>query len=184
MIVRRRSTSDRWPGMSAHRSLFSPSEQACLEPVHDHDHGPVDRGAQRRALRLTLVANAAFLVVEVVGGLATHSLALLADAAHMASDVAALVIALAALHLLERPATDRHTYGLQRAEVLGAQANGVALLGVAVWITIAAVHRLDQPADVHGGGLLVVAVIGLVVNLASVVALSRSAGESLNMRGA
>ncbi|MCU1486363.1 MAG: cation diffusion facilitator family transporter [Actinomycetia bacterium] len=155
--------------------------------MHDHDHAhahPVDRGAQRRALRLALVANAGFLVVEFVTGLATHSLALLADAAHMASDVVALVIALVAQALLARPATDRHSYGLQRAEVLGAQANGIGLVVVAAWITVTAVQRLGSPADVRGGGLLVVATIGLVVNLGSVVVLKRAAGDSLNMRAA
>lgn len=159
-----------------------------LDQGHDdrpgHAHRPVDRAAQRRALRLTLLANAVFLVVEVVAGLATRSLALLADSAHMASDVAALVVALGAQHLLERPATDRHSYGLQRAEVLGAQANGIGLLVVAAWIIVTAVQRLGSPTDVHGGPLVVVALLGLAVNLVSVAILQRAAGESLNMRGA
>lgn len=150
---------------------------------HSHPHG-ADTDARRRALRVALGANAAFLVVEVVGGIATRSLALLADAAHMASDVAALLVALIAQHLLARPATGRHSYGLQRAEVLGAQANGIGLVAVAIWIVVEAVRRLDQPADVEGGGLLVVAVLGLLVNLGSLVVLRRAAGESLNMRGA
>lgn len=155
--------------------------------MHDHDHHAhhhVPGGARTRALRLTLLANAGFLVVEVVAGVATGSLALLADAAHMASDVVALVIALVAQQLLGRPATDRHTYGLQRAEVLGAQANGIGLVVVAAWIVVTAVPRLGDPSEVHGGGLLVVAALGLVVNLVSVVVLRRAAGDSLNMRGA
>jgi cobalt-zinc-cadmium efflux system protein len=159
--------------------------------VHDHaEHGHLhhvtapDRPAQRRALRLALGANAAFLVVEVVAGLATHSLALLADGAHMASDVIALIVALGAQHLLDRPATDRHSYGLQRAEVLAAQANGIGLLVVAGWIVVTAIDRLGHPADVGGTGLLVVALLGLVVNVVSVVVLQRAAGDSLNMRGA
>jgi cobalt-zinc-cadmium efflux system protein len=155
--------------------------------VHDHDHHAhhhVPGGARTRALRLTLLANAGFLVVEVVAGVATGSLALLADAAHMASDVVALVIALVAQQLLGRPATDRHTYGLQRAEVLGAQANGIGLVVVAAWIVVTAVPRLGDPSEVHGGGLLVVAALGLVVNLVSVVVLRQAAGDSLNMRGA
>lgn len=152
--------------------------------AHDHHHTGVDRAAQGRALRITLVANGSFLVVEVVGGLATRSLALLADAAHMASDVGALVIALLALRLLSRPATSTHSYGLQRAEVLGAQANGISLLVVTAWIVYEAVQRLDQPVDVTGGGLLVVALLGLAVNLGSLVVLRRSSGQSLNMRGA
>lgn len=153
-------------------------------PAHDHHHAGGDREAQGRALRLALAANASFLVVEVVGGLATRSLALLADAAHMASDVAALLIALLAQRLLSRPATGTHSYGLQRAEVLGAQANGIGLLVVALWIVLEAVRRLDQPSEVAGGGLLVIAAVGLLVNLGSLVVLRRAAGDSLNMRGA
>lgn len=150
---------------------------------HGHDHGSL-RGAQRRALVVSLVLNAAFLVAEVAGGLLFRSLALLADAAHMASDVVGLVIALVAQRLLDRPATTRHTYGLQRAEVLGAQANGITLLVVAAWIVYEAVQRIGEPADVVGGGLLVVAVLGLVVNLGSAVLLARARGGSLNMHGA
>lgn len=161
-------------------------------PGHDHGHShglatgrtPVDRDAQRRALRWALLANAGFLVVEVVTGIATNSLALLADAAHMASDVVALVIALAAQRLLARPATGTHSYGMQRAEVLGAQANGIGLLVVAGWIVFEAVRRLGDPAHVAGGWLLVVALLGLAVNVASLVVLRRAAGQSLNMRGA
>jgi cobalt-zinc-cadmium efflux system protein len=150
----------------------------------DHHHVAVDRALQRRALRLALVANAAFLVVEVIGGLATHSLALLADAAHMASDVAALVIALVAQRLIDRPATGTHSYGFQRAEVLAAQANGIGLVAIAAWIVVTAVQRLGSPSDVAGGGLLVVALLGLAVNLGSVVVLQRAAGDNLNMRSA
>jgi cobalt-zinc-cadmium efflux system protein len=150
---------------------------------HHHAHG-VGRTTQRRALWIALVANAGFLVVEAVGGLAFHSLALLADAAHMVSDVAALAIALVAQRLLDRPATAKHSYGLQRAEVLGAQANGLTLIAVAGWIIVEAVHRIGRPADVAGGGLLVVATLGLLVNLGSAVLLARAQGDSLNMRGA
>jgi cobalt-zinc-cadmium efflux system protein len=151
--------------------------------VSGHHHGP-DRAVQRRALWASLLANAAFLVAEAVGGVAFHSLALLADAAHMLSDVAGLVIALVAQRLLERPASVRHTFGLQRAEVLGAQANAVALLAAGGWIVYEAVRRVGDPADVRGGGILVVAALGLAVNVGSAVLLRRAQGESLNMRGA
>ena len=147
-----------------------------------HAHG--SRAVQRQALWIALIANAAFLVVEFVGGLAFRSLALLADAAHMVSDVAGLAIALLAQGLVDRPATARHSYGLQRAEVLGAQANGLALLAGAAWIIYEAVRRIGTPHDVVGGGLLVVAVLGLLVNLGSAVMLARAQGHSLNMRGA
>jgi cobalt-zinc-cadmium efflux system protein len=128
--------------------------------------------------------NGVYLVVEVVAGLAFGSLALLADAAHMVSDVVALGVAGAAQSLLERPASARHTYGLQRAEVLAAQVNGVLLLAGGGWVVYEAIRRLGEPAVVAGSGLLVVATGGLVINVGSAVALSRSKGASLNMRGA
>jgi cobalt-zinc-cadmium efflux system protein len=124
------------------------------------------------------------MVAEVVGGLVFGSLALLADAAHMLSDVAGLAVALLAQRLIERPASVRHTYGLQRAEVLGAQANGVLLLATAGWILFEAVRRIGDPPEVAGPGLLVVATLGLAVNVGSAVLLSRVSGRSLNMRGA
>jgi cobalt-zinc-cadmium efflux system protein len=148
-----------------------------------HDHAP-PRGAQRRALWISLVANAGFMVAEVIGGLAFHSLALLADAAHMMSDVVGLGIALIAQHLLSRPATAKHSYGLQRAEVLGGQLNGMTLLLVAAWIVYEAIARLGAPADIEGGGMLVVAALGLAVNLGSAVLLARARGRSVNMQGA
>ena len=150
---------------------------------HGHDHGSM-RGAQRHALILALVFNGVFLVAEVIGGIAFRSLALLADAAHMTSDVVALVIALAAQRLLDRPATTRHSYGMQRAEVLGAQANAVSLLAVAAWIVYEAIRRIGEPADVEGVGLLLVAVLGLAVNVGSAWMLARARGGSLNMQGA
>lgn len=143
-----------------------------------------DRSAQRRALRTALVANAVFMGAEVAGGIVFGSLALLADAAHMLSDVAALGVALVALRLSERPHSERHTYGLQRAEVLGAQANAVALVAVSVWIFYEAARRLAEPRPVEGLGLVIVASVGLAVNVGSAVLLARTAGRSLNMRGA
>ncbi|MGH2820284.1 MAG: cation diffusion facilitator family transporter [Actinomycetota bacterium] len=146
--------------------------------------GRVSRRAQRRALWLALGANAAFLLVEVVGGLAFNSLALLADAAHMVSDVAALAVAIVAQSLLDKPASSRHTYGLQRAEVLGAQVNGLTLVAASGWIVFEALRRLGQPVEVQGAGLLAVAGLGLVVNVGSALVLARAQGRSLNMRGA
>jgi cobalt-zinc-cadmium efflux system protein len=124
------------------------------------------------------------LVAEGVGGITFHSLALLADATHMVSDVAGLAIALIAQRLVDRPATARHSFGLQRAEVLGAQVNGLTLLAVAGWIIFEAVKRVGHPTHVVGSGLLAVAIVGLVVNLGSAVMLARAGGRSLNMRAA
>jgi cobalt-zinc-cadmium efflux system protein len=143
-----------------------------------------DRTGERRALRLVLIANAVFAGVEVGGGVAFGSLALVADAAHMASDVAAIGIALVAVVLAERPYTSRHTYGLQRAEVLGALVNAVALFAVSAFVVWQALSRLRHPHHVIGGGLLAVASLGLLVNVGSALVLARARGRSLNMRAA
>lgn len=148
-----------------------------------HHHHP-GRAAQSNALRVALIANASFMFVELVGGLAFNSLALLADAGHMLSDVAALIVALLAHKLVSRPPSDRHTFGLQRAEVVGAQLNGLILMGLAAWLLFESFSRLRDPAAVEGLGLVVVAVAGLTVNLGSAVLLHKNRGNSLNMRGA
>lgn len=159
---------------------------------HHHDRRPdlarsgpeALRRGRRRGLWLALVLNGGFLAVELVGGVLFGSLALLADAVHMASDVGALTIALVALRLAERPASDRHTYGLQRAEVLGALVNGVVLVAAALWIAIEATRRIGDPVDIAGRGVALVAGVGLAVNVVSAVVLQRHAGRDLNMRGA
>jgi cobalt-zinc-cadmium efflux system protein len=133
---------------------------------------------------VAFAANGVLFVAEVAGGLAFRSLALLGDAAHLATDVVALGIALAAHRLVERPASARHTFGLQRAEVLAAQASGATLLATALWLMITAAERLGHPAHVAGGGLIVVASLGLIVNVGSASLLARSRGTSLNMRAA
>jgi len=152
-----------------------------------HDHS-VDvsglRDRQRRVLWWVLAANGGFLVAEVVGGIAFSSLALLADAAHMATDVTGLAIALVAQSLLGRPSSRRHSYGLQRAEVLGAMANGILLVATAGWIIFEAIQRFGDEVAVLGGGLLVLATLGLVVNVVSALLLARVRGRSLNLRGA
>ena len=140
--------------------------------------------ARRRALVAALVANLAFVGIEVAGGIVFSSLALLADAAHTVTDVAALGIALLAQSLLARPATARHSFGLQRAEVLGAQVNGLILLVASGWIFWEAARRIGDPPEVVGGGVVVIALAGLAVNLGSLFLLVRAQGNSLNMRGA
>lgn len=163
---------------------------------HGHSHGDganrsanalggeEQRTRQRRVLWQVLIANAVFLIVELVAGIAFSSLALLADAGHMLSDVAGLSVALVAQYLASRPASIRHTFGLQRSEVLGAQANGVILVAASGWIVFEGLRRLGDAPDVEGGGLLLVAAVGLAVNLVSAVLLARARGNSLNMQGA
>lgn len=148
--------------------------------THGHDHGDV----QRRALWIALLLNGGYLIAEVIGGLAFNSLALLADAGHMLSDVIGLGIALFAQRLASRPATARHTYGFQRSEVMGALINGVTLVVVVAWVVFEAVRRFSSPEPIDGTGVLIVATIGLIINVASAVIISRAQGQSLNMRGA
>lgn len=124
------------------------------------------------------------MVVEIVGGVAFDSLALLADAAHMATDVAGLAIALVAQSLMLRPASARRTFGLRRAEALGGLANGVLILATTGWIFYEAAGRIGDPHDVGGAGVLVVAFVGLLINLGSAWMLARAPGRDLNLRGA
>src|SRR5215212_8763403 len=152
-----------------------------------HSHGVNDAGAaerNKRALAIVLGLTTTFLVAEVVGGLVTGSLALLADAAHMASDSASLALALFAAWLAGRPATPNKSFGYKRAEILAALANGVTLVAVSIWIFVEAYSRLKEPPEVLGGPMLVLAALGLLVNVAGAIILSRSVGESLNVQGA
>ena len=147
-----------------------------------HDHG---HGANRRRLAIAIAIVASVLVVQVTGSWISGSLALLADAGHMLSDLTGLIIALIATVVAARPATDRQTFGYRRAEVFGALVNGIILIVVAVGVTVGAVGRLlgGEP-DVHGVPMLVVAAIGLVANAAALLVLRPAAGHSINMRGA
>jgi cobalt-zinc-cadmium efflux system protein len=151
--------------------------------AHAHDHGRHGRDADRRALSLALGLTASYTLVEVVGGVLTGSLALLADAAHMLSDNVALVLALVAVWLAGKPATAERTFGYKRAEVLVALANGVALVALAIWIFYAAVRRLEDPPEVLGGWMLAIGVAGIGVNLAAAAILSR-ARAGLNVEAA
>jgi cobalt-zinc-cadmium efflux system protein len=125
-----------------------------------------------------------FLVAEVVGGVLTNSLALLADAGHMLSDVAALGLGMFAIWMAMRPATATRTYGFHRVEILAALANGVMLVAIAVYIFLQAVHRLQEPSEVRSLPMLLVAVAGLGANVASGSVLYRYSKDSLNVRGA
>jgi len=154
--------------------------------AHSHTHEvPSHRG--RIVVAMAIIG--AFLVVQVVGGIMSGSLALLADAGHMASDLIGLVVALVAAIVAARPATDRQTYGYRRAEVLGALVNGVILLVVSVSVAVSAIGRLMSGAEgeaheVQGVPMLVIAVIGLLANVAAMLVLRSGAKESINMRGA
>src|SRR5712671_5304419 len=130
-----------------------------LVHTHSHDHSRV---RDRRLLRIALALILALMVGEIAAGLVAGSLALLADAGHMLTDAAALGGALVAARLATRPARGPWTFGLGRAEILAAQANGITLLLVAVWIVYGAARRLVSPPDVHGGIVLVVALVGIV----------------------
>jgi cobalt-zinc-cadmium efflux system protein len=147
--------------------------------AHDHDHA-----AGRRSLALALALIVGLLVAEVIVGIVAGSLALLADAGHMLTDAAALALALVAAAVAQRPAGGSWTFGFRRVEILAALANGITLALVGIWIVYAAVRRLISPTDVHGGLVLVLAGIGVAVNLAAAALLERPSRTSLNVRGA
>ena len=151
---------------------------------HGHQHGPA-RETERGALKAALTVIVIFMVGEVTAGVLASSLALLSDAAHMLTDAAALGVSLVAARLAARPAGGTMTYGLGRAEILSAQANGVTLLVLSVVIVVDALRRLVTPPHVDGAPVLVVALVGVVVNLAAAAILARGAGEhrSLNVEG-
>ena len=149
-----------------------------------HDHAHDHRTADRRALALALALIAGFMAFEVTMGIVAGSLALLADAGHMLTDALALAAALVAAALATRRPGGPWTFGLGRAEILAAQANGLTLLLVGIWVVYGAVRRLVSPPDVRGGVVLGVALVGVAVNLVATFVLSRASRESLNVRGA
>ena len=152
---------------------------------HHHSHAPVTAtGRHRKRLLLVVGITATVFVAEVVGGLLSGSLALLADAGHMLTDSTGLVIALVATALAARPATTTRTFGLQRVEVLAALTNGLLLVGVAVWVLLRAIDRWNQPVDISSGLMLAIAVCGAGANAAGLLILRGGQAESLNLRGA
>jgi cobalt-zinc-cadmium efflux system protein len=153
--------------------------------AHEHEHAHDHRLADRRALTRALTLVGGFMVAEVVAGALASSLALLSDAAHMLTDAAALAIALVAARLAARPARGALTFGLGRAEILSAQANGITLLVLALVIVYDAILRLVTPPVVKGGVVLGVALAGMVVNLAvaRILAPRAEGGRSLNLEG-
>jgi cobalt-zinc-cadmium efflux system protein len=159
---------------------------------HGHSHGPTlaqadspeARRSKERAIAIAAILTGGFMGAEVVGGLISGSLALLADAGHMLTDFASLVLASLAFRLARRPSDWRRTYGFDRFSVLAAFVNGLSLFAIAIWICVEAWHRLGAGGEVLGGLMLWVAVAGLAVNLASFWVLSRVEGDNLNVRAA
>ena len=147
---------------------------------HDHSHGV----SSERGLKIALALTASILVAEAAGAILTNSLALLSDAAHMLTDVTALLIALIAIRLARRPADSRRTFGYYRFEILAAVANAVALFLAALYILYEAVQRFQNPQPIASTGMLTVAVFGLIANLVSMRVLHAHAEHSLNLKGA
>ncbi len=150
---------------------------------HAHSHG-VSSGADRRFLSLALMLLLGFMVAEVAAALASGSLALLADAGHMLTDVAALATAVVATRLATRPEGGQWTYGLKRAEILSAAVNGLTLVVIGTVVAVEGVRRLFEPPDVAGELVLWVALAGIVVNLVATWTLAKADQSSLNVRGA
>ena len=174
--------------MSTPRSHTHHDHSPASEHSHGHTHGH-GAGASRGRLLVALCLSATVLVAEIVTALVTGSLALLADAGHMLTDVAGLIMALTAAHLSTRPATDRSTWGMRRAEVIGAALQAGMLAVVGVLVAFKAVHNLVEPPQVEASGMLVMGVIGLVANVIALLVLSGGRGhdghgENLNMRAA
>ncbi|MFE6887235.1 cation diffusion facilitator family transporter [Streptomyces sp. NPDC057694] len=175
------------------RHDHGPTSGHTDSPGDGHDHGGhghaghahgVSADADRRWLGIALALITGFMAVEVVIGVVARSLALISDAAHMLTDAASIVLALIAMRLAARPAKGRFTYGLKRAEILSAQANGLTLLLLGVWLAYEAVRRLLSPPEVAGGLMLATALAGIVVNVAATWCLSRANRSSLNVEGA
>jgi cobalt-zinc-cadmium efflux system protein len=149
---------------------------------HTHPHGAGEE-ADAKWLTIALGLIVAFMAVEVVAGILAHSLALLSDAAHMLTDAGALLLSLLVIRLVARPAAGNLTFGLKRAEILSAQANGATLLVLAGLILYEGVHRLVTPPKPEGVPILVVALVGVAVNLAAAWSISRANRQSMNVEG-
>lgn len=148
---------------------------------HDHSHGPP---ANNAAFAIGVVLNLGFVVVEVVYGLAAHSLALISDAGHNLSDVFALLLAWGALQLTKAAPTKRRTYGWRRSSILAALINAVVLLVVVGGITVEAIRRFAHPDEVAGGTVMAVATIGIVINTISALLFMSGRKQDLNLKGA
>ncbi len=171
----------------------SPARDPAHDHAHDHDrdrdHGhdhahDLRRGVGKRRLKIVLGMTGTFMLVEFVGGWLANSLALLADAGHMLTDVGAIALSLFAIWFAQRPATPEKTYGYLRWEILAALLNGAVLIVLALFIFYEAFRRFREPAEVEGALMLGVAAAGLTVNVVAALVLHGAAGHSLNVRGA
>ncbi|MCA1769813.1 MAG: cation diffusion facilitator family transporter [Halomonas sp.] len=152
--------------------------------AHDHDHSlPTGYDSQRR-LFWAILLTGGFMVAEVVGGIISGSLALLADAGHMLTDTAALGLAWFAAWISRRPADEKRSYGYHRVQTLAAFVNGLTLIAIVVWIAIEAIRRFLSPMEVMGTPMLVIATLGLVVNVVVFAILHGGDRDNLNIRGA
>ncbi|HHW50647.1 MAG TPA: cation transporter, partial [Pseudoclavibacter sp.] len=153
-----------------------------------HDHAPtagtLDRTAARSRLGVSLAVNLTIVTVEIVGGIISGSLALLADSAHMLTDSIGLTLALVAATLAMRPATKKRTFGWKRAEILAASINGLLMLGVSIFVAVEGIERVVTPPEVDAPIMLIAAVVGLLANVVVMSLLVRHAKDSLNIRGA
>ncbi|KNY30790.1 MULTISPECIES: cation diffusion facilitator family transporter [Agrobacterium] len=156
------------------------------EPGDDqeHDHAQVVTHDNERRIRFVFIFTASYAAIQAAGGWLSGSLALIADSGHMLSDAAALLLALIAYRMARRPADATRTYGYHRVRVLAALANGATLLLLVLWIAWEAINRINQPVDVTAGPMLIVAVIGLLVNLAGAWVLWSGNKGDANLRGA
>lgn len=152
-------------------------------PGHSHHHHH-DDGKNARRLVVVLVLTAAYMLAEAIGGWLSHSLALIADAGHMLSDVAALALSLFAVWISRKPPTSARSYGFHRTEILAALANAATLIAISVWVCIEAYHRLQSPHDVAGRMVMVIAAGGFLVNIAGMWVLSGGRHGNLNIHGA
>jgi cobalt-zinc-cadmium efflux system protein len=175
------------PGHDHDATGHDPDHASDHAPGHDHASGhthDLSAESDHRYLTITLGLLIAFMAFEVATAFLSHSLALLADAGHMLADVGAIAGSLVALRLAARPETGSHTFGMKRAEILAAAGNGITLVVVAALVIFESVVRLVHPVAVHGATLIVVAGVGVAVNVVATLTLAKANRRSLNIEGA
>lgn len=167
-----------------HHQGHNHGDQLNHDSEHNHSHAPNVTRKNRRRVGLAALLTGLFAVIEVVGGVISGSLALIADAGHMVTDFAALAMAWGGFVIAQRPASARYTFGYDRVSILVAFVNGLTLFAVAFWIVWEAAHRLASPGDILAGPMLYVAIAGLVVNIGVFWILMGADRDNLNIRGA